>query len=380
MQKEKIATVALVIIIVGALSVYLINVYYPEVFENIFDGEKPIYTIETGDLADVHYIGRFAANDTIFDSSYVDPENKSGGSPAQVFLTLNTSELPPEDYSTYSNIIGEDFVEGFIEGLLGLQTNQVATMDPIPPEKAYGVSPQLGDVLNLSSLGAGDVELIVVEITENAPMPPEFIDYLGPGDTTIYVLRDQSHYVGEEITPDNITTFGVWDNSTVVTKINETLIWMYTTPPQDKYDNLNWVEIDIENQYQLTFPENSSAITSINDTTIVVTHTPEINETIELLAFGVSEYIVESLTEDKIVTYLKEDNQTENKTYLEFNRTKIIERNQTQNITFPFPSEYLELILSYLRGVDTSIKLSTGPRADQTVYFEVHIVEVYRPS
>jgi hypothetical protein len=89
---------------------------------------------------------------------------------------------------------------------------------------------------------------------------------------------------------------------------------------------------------------------------------------------------VENITEDKIVTYLKEDNTTDNKTYLEFDRTKTIERNQTQNITYPFPSEYFELILSYLRSTDSSIKFSTGPLADQTVYFEVHIVEVYRPS
>ena len=166
MKNEKIAIIALVVIIAGALSVYLTAAYYPDIFENLFEEEEPILTIEMGDLADVHYIGKYASNDTIFDSSYDDPENKTGGSPLEVFVTLNSSETPPDEYSSYSNIIGQDFVQGFIEDLVGLKTKQTATIGPLPPEKAYGVSPKVGDVINLSGLGAGNVELKTIEIKQ----------------------------------------------------------------------------------------------------------------------------------------------------------------------------------------------------------------------
>ncbi len=66
MQKEKIALIALVIIVIGALSVFLIAVN-TDIFENLF---KEKLTIAEDDCADVNYIGRFASNNTVFDSSY----------------------------------------------------------------------------------------------------------------------------------------------------------------------------------------------------------------------------------------------------------------------------------------------------------------------
>ncbi len=66
MQKEKIALIALVIIVVAALSVFLIAVN-TNIFENLFK-EKLI--LSEGDCADVNYIGRYTSNNTIFDTSY----------------------------------------------------------------------------------------------------------------------------------------------------------------------------------------------------------------------------------------------------------------------------------------------------------------------
>ena len=390
MQREKIAIVALVIIIVGALSVYLINLYYPEVFENIFEGEKPIYTIETGDLVDVHYIGRFASNNTIFDTSYADPENKTGGSPAQIFVTLNTSAIPPGDYSTYSNIVGEDFVEGFIEGLVGLKTNQVATIGPVPPEKAYGVKLQVGDIIDLSSFGQGEEIIVkVIDIQENQSLPPEleeFKDIYGFSNiTTLYVLREETHYIGEHIDlyMEDLYNTPLWDNATVVTKTNETLLWTYTTPDENKTENLTWVDSDKDIGYTIIYPENTTKITSINETAFNLLYAPVINDTIHYYdndnPYGL-EYIVDNFSTNKIITYLNDSSSPQNRTYREFNRTKTILRNKTQPITSSFPLEYMELFLQFLRQSDSSIKYSLGPLADETVYFELEIVEVYRPN
>ena len=72
--KRNIAVGLLVIIILSAISVMVASSpsedgksLLDEIIENLFKEEK---SIELGDLADVHYIGRYASNNTIFDSSY----------------------------------------------------------------------------------------------------------------------------------------------------------------------------------------------------------------------------------------------------------------------------------------------------------------------
>jgi hypothetical protein len=377
MQKEKIAAITLVIIIIGALTIYLTAMYYPKIFENLFQDEREI---DFGDYADVHYVGHYASNDTIFESSYENPEAKSGGTPLNVFITLNTSAVPEQEFISYSNLIGENdnFVEGFIDGLEGLKQGQTATIGPLEPEKAYGVKPTIGQVINFSALGGGDIELTILKIEENAPMPPEFAQFYPDIETTtVYTLRDGSHYIGEVV-----DLYPSWENATKVTKINETLLWTYTTPPDDLPENFTWTDINLITGTQTAFPDSSSAITTTSNDTIVITHSPAINSSIvQTDLYGMSSsYTVESLSTDTINTSYILDQTTGNKSYQEFDRTTTIQRNKTENITYPFAAEYLELILSYLRGSDPSIKISTGPMADESVYFEVEIIKVYPAS
>jgi len=385
--KRNIAVALLVIIILGAISVRVASSpsedgksLLDEIIENLFKEEK---SIELGDLADVHYIGRYASNNTIFDSSYEDPENKTGGNPLQVFVTLNSSETPPDEYNTYSNMIGDDFVEGFIEGLDGLKTNQVATIGPLTAEKAYGVSPKVGDTIDFSAAAGIEYLLKILDIQENVPMPAEMAQYFGDEPTTIYVLGEESHYVGEIIdTYTDALGTPIWENATVVTKINETLLWKYTTPPEGGYENLTWVDMNLIEGYQIIYPQNASKITMINETTIILTHYPEINENIKLFDADNptgAEYIIENITNEKIVAYLN-GTSDENKTIHEFDRTITIQRNETQNITQPYPKVWLEYALSIIRSFDSSMKLSLNPLADETVNFEVEVVKVYKPS
>ena len=102
MQREKIAVISLVIIIVVALFAYLGATY--DIFGNLFENEEvsgEAY-IEIGDCVEVNYIGKYT-NGTIFDSSYEDPISKTGGDPAKFFVSLDPTESPPDDYYEYAS-------------------------------------------------------------------------------------------------------------------------------------------------------------------------------------------------------------------------------------------------------------------------------------
>ena len=79
MQKEKIAAIGLAIIIIGALSAYLLVTYQDEIFENLFGEEKVVFNgpLQLGDSADVNYIGRFT-NGTVFDTNIEDVAKEAG--------------------------------------------------------------------------------------------------------------------------------------------------------------------------------------------------------------------------------------------------------------------------------------------------------------
>lgn len=378
MQNEKIAAIALVIIIVGALSVYLGVTYGEDILKNLFGETKELNTIETGDCIDVHYIGRYASNSTVFDTSYSDLENKTGGTPLNIFVSFNMTEMPPEGYETYTS----EMIKGFMDGLIGLKEGETATIGPIPPEKAYGVYPKVGDLIDLTEFYGttnGDSYLYEISnIQENVSMPADFESAYGDVTTSLYVLKEAWHYIGEIIE----TSYPSWDNSSVVTKINETLMWMEITPSTDIGENFTWSEIDVNTGIQITYPENTSSITNMTNDTIVVTHNLKVDDAIEVASiYGSMYYTVENLTDDKInASYIIDEGG--NKSYAEFDRLTTIQRNQTQNITFPtFPGELLEeQLFSYLRIFASDFYLGFNDLAGETLYFEVEIVEVHKTS
>jgi len=149
MKREKLAAIGLVLIIIGALSIYFVVEYKDEIIENLTaeKEEEKAKGIAFGDCVDVHYISRYASNGTVFDSSYDDVENKTGGTPLNVFVTLNTSESPPDDYLSYFSDpldAGMDYMYyalspigvkgGFIDSLIGLEEGDKETTGFIPPE------------------------------------------------------------------------------------------------------------------------------------------------------------------------------------------------------------------------------------------------------
>lgn len=367
MQKEKLAAIGLVIIIVVAVSAYffLDEEFRNQILENLFGKEPVKETIELGDCADVHYIGRYASNNTIFDASYSDTENKTGGTAMQMFISTDPNETPSKE--GYSGII-----EGLAEGLVGLKKGATATVGPIPPEKAYGVKPKAGDVISFSDPVEGtEVKIDVVEVIANTSMPEDYIPYFGNQSTTLYNLR-VNYSVGDEI-----QLYPSWKNATYVTKINETMLWTYTTPPEDKRINFTW----IDNTTQSFYWENASSVTSMNDTTIVITHTPAIGATMDYSPdfYSVTTYTVVNLTDDKVNCSYTD--YTGNTSYTEFDRTITIERNQSQITSMPYPEEGLAQLLSYIKMyINPDLEYSLDNLAGESLIFEVVIVEVYKKS
>jgi hypothetical protein len=90
MRKEIVAAIALAVIILGALLAYF--------FVVPGDQKETIETIEIGDCVDVYYILRYASNNTVYQSSYADVENKTDGTPLNVFVSFDPLEWPPEGY------------------------------------------------------------------------------------------------------------------------------------------------------------------------------------------------------------------------------------------------------------------------------------------
>lgn len=370
MQTEKLAVAGLVIIIVIALSAFILT--NEDIVGNLFGDEKPKPTegaIELGDCVDVHYVGKLSDGE-VFDSSYNDSENKSGGTPAKFFISYDALQNPSEDYSQYMHGI-----EGFIEQLIGLSEGESAIFNEIPPEKAYGAIPEIGDVIQISNESLdNDINLEFIGIQENVSLP---VDYAGFGfrdPTTLYVVKDQTHFVGE-----TMTLHLAWENASVVTKMNDTTIWTYTTPPEDKTTEFTWISIDPSTGQTITFWENKTSAV-VNDTHIVITHSPEIDETISLsVEYFPITYTVVSLTDDKInLSY--DDDQDGNLSYYEIDRTITIIRNETQDIVFYFPPEFLDYLINYIfKPLDPTINYSIDhPLSGETLYFEVEIVKIYK--
>lgn len=370
MQTEKLAIAGLVIIIVIALSAFILT--NEDIVGNLFGDETPKPTegaIELGDCVDVHYVGKLSDGE-VFDSSYNDSENKTGGIPAKFFISYDALENPSEDYSQYMHGI-----EGFIEQLIGLSEGESAIFNEIPPEKAYGAIPEIGDVIQISNESLdNDINLEFIDIQDNVSLPQDYAGFGFADPTTLYVVKDQTHFVGE-----TMTLHLAWENASVVTKMNDTTIWTYTTPPEDKTTEFTWISLDPSTGQTITFWENKTSAV-VNDTHIVITHSPEIDETINLsVEYFPITYTVVSLTDDKInLSY--DDDEDGNLSYYEIDRTITIIRNETQDIVFYFPPEFLDYLINYIfKPLDPTINYSIDHLlSGKTLYFEVEIVKIYK--
>lgn len=149
MQKEKLAAIGLAIIIIGALSGFLLVTYWDEIVENLYGKEEKVYIgpIEVGDCVQVNYIGRFQVNNSIFSTNYEDIAKQEGlydenlsYEPLKIFINPNYNLTTPNDYEEYNS----DFLSdnnpmplGFLNGLIGMNVSDKKTVT-LAPEDAYG--------------------------------------------------------------------------------------------------------------------------------------------------------------------------------------------------------------------------------------------------
>jgi len=377
--KRNIAVALLVIIILSAISVMVASSpsedgksLLDEIIENLFKEEK---SIELGDLADVHYIGRYASNNTIFDSSYGDVDNKTGGTPLNIFVNLNRSETPPEGYEDYSSAV----IDGLLEGLIGLKESEVNTIGPIPPGKAYGEKKlKTGNTFSTSNLAMVMNQTVQVTYLTDESISFKWIDIENFGKFTmpqLIISNLSSSDINEMVIYP--PPYYLWENSSEIIKFTDETVTVYITPTKsgnitDTFEGVQYGEKAI-----FIFPDATTAVW--NDTTITLTSSPEVGENYTLRQdsqYGPIELIftVENTTNDTInVSFIYEGEITyqESIRTLEFNRT------------FIMPRMYNNIPVLYMYIFEGDIEkagYSTHELAGEELIFEVTIEKIYKPS
>jgi hypothetical protein len=119
----------------------------------------------------------------------------------------------------------------------------------------------------------------------------------------------------------------------------------------------------------------------MNETTIIITHTPEIGATMEYSSglWTSTTYTVVNLTNDKInVSYI---DSTGNISYTELDRIVTIKRNESQVTLMPYPKEGLEQLLAYIKlYLNPDLEISLDFLAGEELLFELEIVKVNKTS
>lgn len=384
MQKEKIAAIILVVIIVVALFGYI--GIKEDIFGNLFKSEpKESLTIELGDCVDLYYIGKFT-NGTVFDSSYVDSVNKTNGTLFNVYVTKDSTASSPTGYENYT----AGMIEGFIDGIIGLKEGQDVAIGPIPPEKAYGNKVKIGDTFNTKQIMMNayytnqsmnitvevtnitseniDLRWINVEDFDKFTMPDGILNDLNNIDQNEWIIL--------------VPPYSIWENSTEIIEIKNDSVVVKTTPT--KTENITEEIKPVQYGDIVTFIFPDATTVNYDNNTITINNNPEIGKSYE--------YIIDYYGTEIIYTILVEEidviNNTINvsmnyedseKEYQEFNKTISFDRIFTINRNFTaIPIYYANLLFGQdlLQQKDLSISELAG----ETLYFEVIIQKVYKTS
>jgi FKBP-type peptidyl-prolyl cis-trans isomerase 2 len=372
MQKEKIALIALVIIVIGALSVFVTAVN-TDIFENLF---KEKLTIVEGDCADVNYIGRYASNNSVFDSSYNDTTNKTGATPLKIFVSFNASATSPKSGYTAG------MIKGFMNGIIGMKEGQTKTIGPIPPEDAYGAN-KFGEGAIFTSqylaFGMNQTVEVINYTTENLTVKWIQMENLGIFTMPQLVINNlQSTNESEMVIYP--PPYYVWENATSIINITDTEVTVKTTPT--KSTNLTTIVKDVRygEKQMLIFPNATTA--TWNNDTITVVCSPIVGKNYTFQTPGYSGMVnitihVNSIIGDQINVTITND-QSPEPSYMDvykeltFNRTYILPR-----IYKDIPGMYI----SYFYGEDIQkAGYSLEPLAGETLLFEVTVEKVYKTA
>ncbi|MEF8879586.1 MAG: FKBP-type peptidyl-prolyl cis-trans isomerase [Candidatus Thermoplasmatota archaeon] len=380
MENERIALVALFVIVVVGVAGFLIADNWDEIAGNLTDKTEEGEVVETGDCVDVHYVGKYASNETIFDYSYNDYQNKTGGQPAEVFVSFNQSKQSPKGYSNYSS----GYVEGFKNGLIGLEEGETKTFT-VSPEEGYGekveegdifttsqVCPFLNQTLNVTSFTADKIVLKWVDLPEgNFTMP---MGYIKENCT----LMD--FYYGNYI--KRIPPYHLWENSSVITNISSDSVTVLTTPAKSENISDQFQAIMYGNKMGVLIPEITTA--SWNDTKIKISTVPEEGATYEITSQGQTmSFEVTNVTDETFNLTFQSSQGTESQI---FNKTMIFDRVYSFKRVYSIPlylsqmGQEVPMAMSLLENDLNKVGVSLHDLAGETLKYEVTIEKIYNTS
>ncbi len=393
MKSEKIAVIALIVIIAGALSAYLLMNYGADIFNS--QPKPDADTIEIGDCINVNYTGRYASNNTVFDSSYAYVENKSGGVPLNIFVTLDPTQSPPEGYSLYSSSI----IKGLMTRMVGLKNGTSYTLGPIPPEEAYGNKFMVYDTVNTTCFNQNifSTNLSLNQTLELIETSSEYVKMkwinLPDGKFTMTSLLIHESIDMDDIDPsyEDIMTlcpqYSIWENATEIINITEEKAIIKVTP--NKENNLTkkveQIPLDIlGEEYLFIFPDITTA-TYTNDT---ITITSPVQQGATYTYSGDNPY-GGTITYELTVNSVSSGGVINISIFaVEFNQSMYFTTNQTIsfNRTFEIPLiynmsiEFLEQALpQFMADLDRE-GYSLHNLAGESLIFEVTIEELYKTS
>ena len=382
MQKEKIAAIILVVIVVVALFAYIAA--KENLFGNLFEPE-PDKEVELGDCVDLYYIGKFT-NGTVFDSSYVDSVNKTNGTLLNVYVTKNSTASPPTGYENYT----AGMIEGFIDGIIGLKEGQDVTIGPIPPEKAYGNKVKIGDTFNtqqimMNAYNPNQSMNITVEVTN---LTSEYIDlrWINVEDFNKFTMPEG--ILNDLNSPDQnewiilVPPYSIWENSTEIIEIKDDSVIVKTTPT--KTENITDEIKPVQYGDIVTFIFPDATTVNYDNNTITINNNPEIGKSYEYIIDYYGSEIITNVTVEEIDVTNNTMNvsmsyEGSEKEYQEFNKTISFDRLFTINRNFTaIPIYYANLLFG--QDLLQQKELSLSELAGETLYFEVIIQKVYKTS
>ena len=397
MKNEQIAVIALIIIIAGALTVFFISTNQDDIFGNLFPtGEKQEVletVIQEGDCVDINYIGRYATNNTVFDSSYEDYAEKTGGIPLNIYIPSDTQATAPETCVGYTS----SFIPGLMDQLVGKELGETYVLDPIPPEDAYGEEISVGDIVHSIVFNQNIIQytsfinqtLEVVEKTDTnmnlkwidpptEPFTLPSIIIFGSLDLT---STDPSYDDVLEMAPP----FALWENATEIIETTDDYYLTKTTPTstENLTDSITQIPLDLLGGSTLfVFPD---ATTVTYDETQITFHLdPEegkVYSYTEQSMFGeVSiQLTINRVTDDlvNITVFMAEYNQS-----ISYD----LEREMSFNRTYEYPRIY-DMDLDFLQQALPQFLMdleregfSISDLAGETLIFEITVEDITKPS
>jgi FKBP-type peptidyl-prolyl cis-trans isomerase 2 len=353
-------------------------VTYGEDILNVLTGKKTgEKIIALGDCVDVNYIGRYASNNTVFGSSYNDTATKTGGTPLNIFVSLNQSESPPDGYDDYSS----GYIEGLIEGLVGLKEGQTSVIN-ISAEKAYGDYSKLsvGDIFSTKSLTASDFNYQLNQTVEVLDLTDEsitlkWINVQDLGNFTLsegVLMEDLEQAIYSLY--DYLPPYYIWENSSTIINVTDTDVLIKTTPTKTQNLAKQILVVSIADKMGFVFPDATTAEWNETEITIQSSPLPGANYTLDYggMAFNITVGNVTATHINASVEYRGDYQNLELNRTITFNRTYSMRRLYTIPLTF-LPYTTIE---DDIQEAGYSLNKLAGER----LLFEVTIVKVYRTS